>query len=436
MAWQEVQEAHSSLGTAGVGLVSRTESFKRALKTRCRNGSCNYYFIFDGCYLRQLMGAYGCSNAYKLQSQENKHVQTQEMRSGIPSIRISTYYPSRPHSIMDKCPPEILHPIFALATREDDGRTGCALSLVSRYIHDTSQSTRYQSVALQGHDKVVTFVEVIYNKPPELRRVKNLFIDTKYDSSLMWGPGLGVRVSAIYSKLRKQEDEANPSLRNRGGMRGPVTNAIAVVLHLVSQTLEFAHIVYSFIRPTLLPEIIGSAPSLRELVLYGEVPSIRERQAASFPSLCHLHLAGHGSITVPQGHTTHWGTEANTMAVIGSAAPRLTHLRVSGVWARDLNRDLTKMLKGRAHVLPTLKRILVQIYPYSATRYDAPQSLRDALSIARHDLEGRIGLFDLNSKIVGLHEQQADWADRIGGSEGCWNETELVELEPILLIQS
>ncbi|CDO72550.1 hypothetical protein BN946_scf184983.g33 [Trametes cinnabarina] len=48
---------------------------------------------------------------------------------------------------MDNLPAEVLEPIFLLACR-DGGRTGCALSLTSRYIRATSRSVRFHSVSL------------------------------------------------------------------------------------------------------------------------------------------------------------------------------------------------------------------------------------------------------------------------------------------------
>lgn len=75
----------------------------------------------------------------------------------------------------EECPPEIWETIFSLACR-DDGSTALALSQVSRSINSYSKPYRYQSVALTRCEQIIAFGDVISSLPPELRRVKNLFV--------------------------------------------------------------------------------------------------------------------------------------------------------------------------------------------------------------------------------------------------------------------
>ena len=75
----------------------------------------------------------------------------------------------------EECPPEIWEIIFSLACR-DDGSTALALSQVSRSINAYSKPYRYQSVALTRCEQIIAFGSVISSLPPELRRVKNLFV--------------------------------------------------------------------------------------------------------------------------------------------------------------------------------------------------------------------------------------------------------------------
>jgi hypothetical protein len=75
----------------------------------------------------------------------------------------------------EECPPEIWEIIFSLACR-DDGSTALALSQVSRSINAYSKPYRYQSVALTSCEQIIAFESVVSSLPPQLRRVKNLFV--------------------------------------------------------------------------------------------------------------------------------------------------------------------------------------------------------------------------------------------------------------------
>lgn len=325
---------------------------------------------------------------------------------------------------MERCPPEVLSTIFELATWVDDGRTGCALSLVSRYIHDASQFARYQSVALSSLERMIAFINAIYHKPPVLRRVKHVFMDTKCDSFPMRNV-VHSMVSTIYFQLRERDKEGTHQIQ----IMDPPNGAIAIIMYLVSPTLELAHIVYSFPRKTVFPAMMGLAPSLRELTLYGRAPDTLQRQTLSLPSLRRLHLSG--CLSVPR-YTVPQGRGASTLALINSTTPNLTHLRISGLRDPESYRELDGMLANKITVPSTLKRILIQIHPHSGYEYSS-QTLKDhILSAAQRDLARRIALFDFSSKVVASEEEKEEWFRRVAGGEGCWAEDDLIHVEPIL----
>lgn len=132
-------------------------------------------------------------------------------------------------------------------------------------------------------------------------------------------------------------------------------------MHLISQTLKIAHIIYSFTRPTLFPEIIKPTPSLWELTLHGQILSRHKYQTPQFPSLCHLHLSR--SIALPW-YGPAQGKETSTLVVIGSAAPNLTYLCVSGVPAQNVNQDLIEMLERHP---PSLQHLRESLSKYTHT---------------------------------------------------------------------
>ena len=61
---------------------------------------------------------------------------------------------------MDRLPIELLSSIATYACI-DGGRTGCSLSLVSRYVRAATRRVRYQSVALLQRSSIIAFSRVV-----------------------------------------------------------------------------------------------------------------------------------------------------------------------------------------------------------------------------------------------------------------------------------
>ncbi|KZP07164.1 hypothetical protein FIBSPDRAFT_690359, partial [Athelia psychrophila] len=72
-------------------------------------------------------------------------------------------------------PTELWRHIFAFACT-DGGQTGCALSLVSRYIHECSKPFKLRSVALHGVPQIYAFSALLSDAPVSLNHVQHLFI--------------------------------------------------------------------------------------------------------------------------------------------------------------------------------------------------------------------------------------------------------------------
>ncbi|KDQ62120.1 hypothetical protein JAAARDRAFT_449788 [Jaapia argillacea MUCL 33604] len=78
-------------------------------------------------------------------------------------------------SVLETCPPEICQQIFQLACL-DGGFTGRSLSLVSRYIHSSAASVRYQSISVEGLDQILALTSILKVKEIQHRRVHHLFL--------------------------------------------------------------------------------------------------------------------------------------------------------------------------------------------------------------------------------------------------------------------
>lgn len=79
---------------------------------------------------------------------------------------------------MDRCPPEICAQIFTYACT-DGGYTGRSLSLVSRYIHETSKPLKFQSISIHNHQQISSFSHLIESTPVHLRNVSYLLVSNE-----------------------------------------------------------------------------------------------------------------------------------------------------------------------------------------------------------------------------------------------------------------
>jgi hypothetical protein len=86
--------------------------------------------------------------------------------------------------MLDQLPPEICALIFVFACR-DSGHTGRSLSLVSRYIHETSKLAKLQSIVLVGRAQILAFARLLDQTPAHLRTTRYLFINGQEDEEEM-----------------------------------------------------------------------------------------------------------------------------------------------------------------------------------------------------------------------------------------------------------
>ncbi|RXW23906.1 hypothetical protein EST38_g1958 [Candolleomyces aberdarensis] len=162
---------------------------------------------------------------------------------------------------MNRCPHEILLQIFGLAC-DDDGSTGRALSLVSRNVHELSKEFKYQSIAIVGLLRLVSFAAVLQDLQEPSRRVRHLFF------------------SSIAQNLSGKPKRITEDLQNYRD----TCDAFSKVMRIVAPTLVTCQIVFQSARMvTLIPE---SCPCLTDLSLVGPFPTLPGvDEAPRFPSL-------------------------------------------------------------------------------------------------------------------------------------------------------
>lgn len=167
---------------------------------------------------------------------------------------------------MDRCPSEICGEIYSFACR-DDGTTGRSLSLVSRFIHETSRPYKFQSVTIVGHKQLFAFADLIENTPSELRRVQCIFISA-----------------------HSRHTTSNPrALSPEYTQRREAYSAVKRILRAIAEWVKVIHVFFVFYRPFVLLPV--ELPVLEELVLHGPLETSADHDLKiEFKSLKHLHL--------------------------------------------------------------------------------------------------------------------------------------------------
>jgi hypothetical protein len=123
----------------------------------------------------------------------------------------------------------------------DDGRTVRALSLVSRFIHETSKQYKLQSIAVTGEQQLIAFPDLIEQTPTPWGRVECLFL------------------SSLASNAPCPEFVCTHGVNSISALN------LNRILCAISPCVRIVHTYSVFLRPFPLPI---SLPVLEELVVY------------------------------------------------------------------------------------------------------------------------------------------------------------------------
>jgi len=228
---------------------------------------------------------------------------------------------------MDRCPAEICSEIYAFAC-VDDGRTGRALSLVSKYTRETSKPYKLQSISVIGYNQLLAFADLVENTPLHLRQVKCIFISAHPRSTASDPRALTPEYA------RRQQAYA----------------AVGRILKAISSFVTIVHAFFVFYRP--FPLLPVSLPALVELTVHGPTETLMDfDENIQFQSLKHLHLSSFCS----------------PFYILGSVSkltPSLAHLRLSAPeHSVNFVLELKAILDSTESVLlpPDLERIFIHL---------------------------------------------------------------------------
>lgn len=319
-----------------------------------------------------------------------------------------------------RCPVELWTRICTYACT-DDGRTGCALSLVSHFIHDVAQPHRYNSVALTRRASCRAFATLIESLPAS-PAVRHLLISVT-------AVGRGRNPVAHYEKMTALIKTSQRIVR------AVAPSLCTLVLHSPGDILS--------------PDIASLAfPRLTHLTV-PELHSVRpQTQGHDFPCLRYLHVSSRFN---------------DAWKKVPMYTPSLTHLRITKVLPTRVTGPFLYVLLdiassaadsgslpeidepyepgsqeerdavAVAQRLRTLEQIYVQPFEVSPPGPDDSDSdsdpgygpmLNDLRTIARACADRSTKKMHLLPPTRGYSQREAmvQWLDVVQGGDGSWSE--------------
>jgi hypothetical protein len=358
---------------------------------------------------------------------------------------------------MDQTPPELCTRIFSFACR-DTGYTGRSLSLVSKYIHETSKSVKLQSISIHGHIQMMAFAALLERTPPHLRHVRYLFVSS-HDPKVEGIDEAMARYSLLSDKIEKlpkgdgsdeEAEEEAEALRvececlydiiqskaklynARNTRRGkPKADAFGSILRNVASTLEILDVNLDHDTAMHTNENLA-LPSLTDLTTHGAFPLSSTHQL-HLPMLkpCHSLRRLHVVAGSHQVHPTFFLRQH-------SFAPSLSYLRFSGLQQDGWVAGSVAIALGLVEPGPsehevrlpaTIERILIK-----PSQPPPPPNGGCGTAGVRYSLllKGCRELHERDKRVVLLRAPTPDeqhpaapgddseWLDLVNGGEGCW----------------
>jgi hypothetical protein len=299
--------------------------------------------------------------------------------------------PPMSKSTVGSCPTEIWAAICALACT-DDGTTGRALSLVSKYMNEASKPFKYQCISVKER-QLRPLVAAVEKLPPAARRFRNLFVS---------------------ASERHQGEYFHADKRRLLLLVAPTLVTLQVVSHLDD------FIVLPFSLPALLDLTIDCgrySNTMRDLL------ATLESHPVCYPSLQRLHLAGF----LPQ-----LGDDAGITDAIVRMAPGLTHLRLSLSGFNMTSKfAYSNILYGLGHPQLRPSPTTSTMLPHAVRFIFLQQRLRYA-GMSSNILKTMVSEVKADKRVVLLRdvanpsfdESQALWAEWCAGGRDWWDPAE------------
>ncbi|KAJ6502321.1 hypothetical protein C8R45DRAFT_976259 [Mycena sanguinolenta] len=351
--------------------------------------------------------------------------------------------------MLGRLPPEICAHIFDFACT-DSGCTGRFLSLVSRYIRETSELARYTSIVLLGRAQILSFAEFVGHTDIQLK-TRHLFIDAQESEEeledMVHKAHAETRKAQLeYARLaevfppddQKLKEAKDAATRERESvfllLWKEGAGAIDTILRAVGSTLQVLDIavdanVAKILNPVSLPRLVDLTTRCDFPLRRGDVPALEPT-----PSLRYIHIVE----TALQWHSMENFLENG----ISYFAPALTHLRLSQLQEDEVvithmecALGLVRPNKYFAKVTPvpqTLERVLLKpgVAPTPWSSCSCCDGTREYKSLVEHarllrDKDHRVLLLNADSTDPPDDLYFQEWRDKADGAACDWDASDL-----------
>jgi hypothetical protein len=352
--------------------------------------------------------------------------------------------------LLDQLPPEIMDQIVEGACT-DGGKTGCALSGVSRTIRDASAPMRYYSVALRGARQIRAFLSLLEHRgiigflpKSEGRKDKN---HVKRKDPKQWLPDSMVNVRHLFLvDYRSSASTFTEALAEWPALPDAGRLSTSVHRHEVDcgfrrrfldreamKAMDAAYAQADFAVKDLLVRL---APTLKYLCINQKMKSSLLHSRVPLPALVELtcrleasHLLSKPKPTFlrtqfPVLERLHYISEpirrhAFSLAETRDLPPSLSLVRFSDMQTPS---ELASIMCHRPWAEQDLLSILVSLGPMTLE----PSEWRKVASVNKKVTQKMIVVEDLNA--YDSHRLHKEWLERVGGGNGCWKEGKSLSL--------
>ncbi|KAF7363629.1 hypothetical protein MSAN_01020000 [Mycena sanguinolenta] len=352
--------------------------------------------------------------------------------------------------MLDRLPPEIGAHIFDFACR-DSGCTGRSLSLVSRYIHQTSELVRYTSIVLVGRAQILAFAQFADHTRIKLN-TRHLFINSQESEEELenmlfhadkdernarreLGRLLGLLSSSDEKVNEARDAVARESAKKDIFLGREVASAVQSILCSLGPTLEILDISVNeyaakmLLNPISLPRLVDLTTRCGFPLRPNDVPALEPTH-----SLRYLHIVD----TTHQWHYVEHFLENG----VSYFAPSLMHLRLSQLQEDEVvvthlecALGLVRPSKYSAKVTPlprTIERVLLKAAvappPYvGCSCCDDTVAYRSLVQHARllRDKDYRVLLLNADSTDPPEDLYFQEWRDKADGATCKWDTSDL-----------
>jgi hypothetical protein len=345
--------------------------------------------------------------------------------------------------LLDQLPPEIMDQIFEGACT-DGGKTGCALSRVSRNIRDASAPMRYYSVALRGARQIQAFSSLLNHRgitgflpkshsrkandhvkgkdpkqwlPNSVLNVKHLFLVDCQDSASNFAEVLAewpAVPNADHVSISVQRHEVD------GGFRPRFLSREAM------KARDAAHARADFAVKDLLVRL---APTLQHLCINQKMKSSFLHSRVPLPALVELTCRLEASQLLSKPKPTFLRTQFPVLERLHYISEPIRHA-FSLAETRDLPSSLSLVRFSDMHSLSELASImnhrpwaeqdLLDILVSLKSVILEPSEWREIASANKKVAQKMLMVEDFNAYDV--HRLYEEWLERVEGGNGCWKE--------------